>query len=156
LSAVFSPDGSRIITASDDRTAKVWDSSSAKLLLNIQGHSNSVRSAAFSPDGSRIVTASDDRTAKVWDSSSAKLLLNIQDHSNSVLSAAFSPDGSRIVTASDDHTANVYPISIDAYLRQNCPSLLALGILTDYGVPADQAQEVQYVCQRWATPTPSR
>ena len=66
-SAQFSPDGSRIVTASDDHTARVWDAASGKPLGEPMRHEDDVKSAQFSPDGSRIVTASDDKTARVWD-----------------------------------------------------------------------------------------
>ncbi len=55
------------MTASDDRTAKVWDAKSGAEVLTLKGHTKEVKSAAFSPDGSRVVTGSDDKTAKVWD-----------------------------------------------------------------------------------------
>jgi hypothetical protein len=66
-SAVFSPDGARIVTASWDKTAKVWDARTGAKLVDLAGHDSSVKSAVFSPDGARIVTASYDNTAKVWD-----------------------------------------------------------------------------------------
>jgi WD40 repeat protein len=62
-----SPDGSRIVTASEDKTARIWDAASAKEIAVLRGHDRGVTSAAFSPDGSRIVTASEDRTARIWD-----------------------------------------------------------------------------------------
>jgi WD40 repeat protein len=65
--AAFSPDGSRIVTASADKTARIWDAASAKEIAVLRGHDGSVNSAAFSPDGSRIVTASADKTAHIWD-----------------------------------------------------------------------------------------
>ena len=55
-SASFSPDGSRIVTGSDDKTAKVWDAKSGAEVLTLKGHTGGVNSASFSPDGSRIVT----------------------------------------------------------------------------------------------------
>ena len=58
MSASFSPDGSRIVTGSDDRTAKVWDARTGAELLTLKGHTDAVSSASFSPDGSRIVTGS--------------------------------------------------------------------------------------------------
>jgi WD40 repeat protein len=66
-SAAFSPDGSRIVTASDDNTARIWDAATAKEIAVLRGHGNAVWSAKFSPDGSRIVTASGDKTARIWD-----------------------------------------------------------------------------------------
>src|SRR5262249_37348532 len=101
-SAAFSPDGSRIVTASGDRTARIWDAASAKEIALLRGHDRSVSSAAFSPNGSRIVTASSDNTARIWDAASAKEIAVLRGHDRSVSSAAFSPDGSRIVTASED------------------------------------------------------
>src|SRR5262249_14923230 len=52
----FSPDGARIVTASADRTAKVWDARTGTPALGLKGHTGGVWSAAFSPDGARIVT----------------------------------------------------------------------------------------------------
>ncbi|MBL8764741.1 MAG: hypothetical protein JNM07_10780, partial [Phycisphaerae bacterium] len=66
-SAAFSPDGARLVTASGDETARVWDAATGRELLRLEGHAGVVLSAAFSPDGARLVTASDDQTARVWD-----------------------------------------------------------------------------------------
>ncbi|MFM7539511.1 MAG: WD40 repeat domain-containing protein, partial [Planctomycetota bacterium] len=66
-SAQFSHDGNRIVTASKDKTAKVWDAKTGAELFSLKGHTDYLTSAQFSPDGNRIVTASWDQTAKVWD-----------------------------------------------------------------------------------------
>ncbi len=107
-SAAFSPDGSRIVTASTDKTAKVWNAESGKELLTLTGHGDTLLSASFGPDGRRIVTASGDKTAKVWDADTGKELLTITGHGGTVYDARFSPDGRRIVTASGDKTAKVW------------------------------------------------
>ena len=67
MSAAYSPDGARIVTASGDQTAKVWDAVTGKELMTLMGHDDLVRSVSYSPDGARIVTASNDGTAKIWD-----------------------------------------------------------------------------------------
>jgi hypothetical protein len=105
VSAVFSPEGDRIVTASWDDTAGVWDPDGT-LLSTLEGHTNSVNSAVFNPEGDRIVTASSDDTAGVWDPDGT--LLATLNHDNNVLSAVFNPDGDRIVTAADDNTARVW------------------------------------------------
>ncbi|MEL6903345.1 MAG: ribosome assembly protein 4, partial [Cyanobacteria bacterium J06606_4] len=107
--ASFSPDGSRIVTASEDQTARVWDAASGQQIAELGGHSATVLNASFSPvDGSRIVTASEDQTARVWDATSGQQIAELGGHSATVLNASFSPDGSRIVTASEDNSARVW------------------------------------------------
>jgi WD40 repeat protein len=61
-SAAFSPDGQRILTASSDNTARLWNLS-GQALVTFGGHTAEVWSAVFSPDGRRVLTASDDATA---------------------------------------------------------------------------------------------
>ena len=80
VSAAFSPDGSRIVTASWDKTARIWDAATAKEIAVLRGHDGPVVSAAFSPDGSRIVTASEDKTARIWDAATAKEIAVLRGH----------------------------------------------------------------------------
>ncbi len=108
LSACYSPDGLRVVTASNDKTAKIWDAETGAEMLTLRGHSGVVNSASFSPDGSRVITASQDKTAKVWDAKTGAELLSLKGHSMLVMRASFSPDGSRIVTAGGDKTAKVW------------------------------------------------
>jgi WD40 repeat protein/energy-coupling factor transporter ATP-binding protein EcfA2 len=110
MSAAFSPDGKRIVTASRDMTARVWDAATGKPIGEpLKGHGDVVRSAAFSPDGRRIVTASDDTTARIWDAETGKPIGEpLKGHEYALTSAAFSAEGTRIVTASEDKTARVW------------------------------------------------
>ena len=78
MSVAFSPDGQRIVTGSEDRTAKVWEAASGHELVTLKGHSNGILSVAFSPDGQRIVTGSLDQTAKVWEAANGQELLHAQ------------------------------------------------------------------------------
>ncbi|MCA9962707.1 MAG: hypothetical protein KC423_00635, partial [Anaerolineales bacterium] len=55
----------RIVVASDDGTARLWNGE-GEVLAVLEGHTSGVNTAAFNQDGSRIVTASDDGTARVW------------------------------------------------------------------------------------------
>ncbi len=105
--AEFSPDGSRIVTCSEDRTAKIWDASTGRELATLAGHDGFVWRARFSPDGNRVVTASFDNTAKIW-YANGTLLATLVGHQFYVVDAAFSPDGTRVVTASYDGTARLW------------------------------------------------
>ena len=60
----YSPDGSRVVSASYDKTARIWDATTGRQLLELRGHTDRLRCAAFSPDGRQVVTASLDRTAR--------------------------------------------------------------------------------------------
>ncbi len=107
-SASFSPDGTRVVTASFDKTARVWDAASSKPIGEPLRHDGAVNSASFSPDGTRVVTASFDKTARVWDAASGQPLGEPLRHKDIVRSASFSPDGTRVVTASEDKTARMW------------------------------------------------
>ena len=109
-SVIFSPDGKRIATASQDKTAKIWDATTGQLLLTLTGHTDSVNNISYSPDGKLIATASDDHTAKVWDAITGKELLTLTGHADAVWRIAFSPDGTRLATASVDSTAKVWDV----------------------------------------------
>ena len=107
-SAQFSADGQRVVTASDDGTARLWDATTGKPIGEPMKHEKSVVSAQFSPGGQRVVTASRDNTARLWDAASGKPIGEPMKHEKSVSSAQFSPDGKLVVTASWDKTARVW------------------------------------------------
>jgi WD40 repeat protein len=110
LGAAFSSDGTKIVTASRDGTARIWASersSHEPVRLFVHPRGTVVFSAAFSPDGSRIVTASADGVARIWrvDGKDEPITLR---HTEQVNKATFSPSGDWIVTASTDRTAKLW------------------------------------------------
>jgi WD40 repeat protein len=107
-SAAYSPDGTRIVTSSRDKTARIWDARTGVQLAALSGHDSAVVCAAYSPDGTRIVTSSFDKTARIWDARTGAQLAVLSGHDSFVVSAAYSPDGARIVTASTDKTARIW------------------------------------------------
>jgi WD40 repeat protein len=99
-SAVFSPDGQRVLTASEDETARIWDLSGHQLAI-LRGHEGQVIRAIFSPpDGRLILTGSIDKTARLW-SADGELLATLKGHTADVGHLAFSPDGKLMLTAVD-------------------------------------------------------
>ena len=65
-SVAFSPDGTKIISGSGDKTIKIWDANTGQCLKTLKEHKYSVNSVAFSPDGTKIISGSYDDTIKIW------------------------------------------------------------------------------------------
>jgi WD40 repeat protein len=80
-----------------DKTARIWDAATGKVIGILNGHEGTLPTATFSPDGSRILTASQDGTARVWDAANGNEIAALK-HGGTVNSAEFSPDGRYIVT----------------------------------------------------------
>jgi tetratricopeptide (TPR) repeat protein len=117
LSVAWSPDGSRLATASEDGTALVWDARTGQPALVLRGHGYAVFSVCWSPDGERLATASLDATARVWDARTGQEALVLRGPGGGVQAVSWSPDGERLATASDDKTARVW----DARTKQPGP-----------------------------------
>ena len=94
-SAVFSPDGSRIVTGSEDMTAKIWDSNTGDELQTLVSHRRKVIGVAFSSDGNRVVTGSTDQTLRTWNVHTGKLIETDNTH-DSLECVTYSPDGTKI------------------------------------------------------------
>ncbi|SDR51307.1 WD40 repeat [Paraburkholderia fungorum] len=108
--ANFSPDGKRVVTASWDGIARIWDVSTAQEIGELKGHQGRIFFAVYSQDGKRIATASEDKTARVWDAVNYQEIGPPMAHHNQVLSASFNSDGTRIVTASQDKNAHIWDV----------------------------------------------
>ncbi len=107
-SATFSPDGARLLTASEDGVARIWDPGNGALIAELKGHEKGIISAQFNLRGTKIVTASIDHTARIWDTATGAQLVRISGHGGIVFSAAFSPDEKIVATASADGTARLW------------------------------------------------
>lgn len=107
-SVAYSPDGVRVVTASHDGTAQLWNGSTGTTIGEPMRHGKPVFFATFSPDNLCVVTVSDDGTARLWDASSGVAKGDAMRHDGGVVSARFSPDGLKLVTASHDGTARLW------------------------------------------------
>lgn len=101
-------DGTRLVSASRDRTAHIWNVASGESEHTLSGHSDYLNSASFSPDGDFIVTTSDDKSAILWDAQDGTSVMTLRAHVMPIKGATFSPNGKYLATVSDDGTARVY------------------------------------------------
>ena len=104
----FSPDGTRLASASWQKTIKIWNSSTGQELLTLRGHTQCVTGVAFSPDGMWLASSSDDQTVKVWDVSSGRETNTLHGHTDVVKSVVFSPNGRCLASASNDRTIKIW------------------------------------------------
>lgn len=129
FTAMFNKDGSKVLTSSADRTAKIFDAYTGTVLQSFEGHGNFVSSAEFSPDEKRVLTTSYDNTIRLWDAEtgsllntsygqglrqfffsqakmfgSEKLSFTNQDQQR-FLFGTFSPDGTEVITTTDNGMA---------------------------------------------------
>ncbi len=108
-SVSFSPKGDRIVTASADCTARLWDLS-GNLLVEFKGHRDEVWSVNFSPNGKYLATTSKDGTVRLWNLAGNEIA-QFQGHYGCVTSVSFSPNGRNFVTTSADGTAKLWNFS---------------------------------------------
>jgi WD40 repeat protein len=102
----FDPSGDRIVSASEDRTLKLWRRD-GELLANLVGHGGKVRDVSFSPLGNLIASASEDRTVRLWEPDGT-LVTTLKGHRDYVLAVCFSPDGQTIVSAGYDRAIKIW------------------------------------------------
>jgi WD40 repeat protein len=115
--ARFSPDGKRLLTATNDGTARVWTATGDEVSVLRESHGSVILDAAWSEDGSLVVTAGIDQTARVWDPSTGEVIAFLRGHADAVNTAVFAPGGRTVATGSADSDARLWELGRPVVLR---------------------------------------
>ncbi len=103
--AVFSPDGRTLLTAGNDKTARLWDAATGQAKGEPMRHEGAVWAATFSPDGKLLVTGGTDMNARVWDTATGRQQGGSIPHEGTVLAVGFGRDSRTVLTAGSDNAA---------------------------------------------------
>lgn len=97
--AAFLPDGQSAVTASFDRTLKIWDLATQKAIRTMEGHTGIVLSVAITSDGNLVASGASDNTIRLWDVPKNAPLATLPVHDAAATAVAITPDGKTFATA---------------------------------------------------------
>ena len=95
-------DGRLLASGGYDKTIKVWDTTTLREPVTLEGHSGVIWSIAFSPGGTMLVSASEDCTVRLWDTATGQQRTALDRHTDSVDAVAWSADGKMVASASGE------------------------------------------------------
>lgn len=104
----FSPDGTRIASASFDKSVRLWDGASGAFLATLRGHVGAVHQVAWSADSRLLVSGSRDSTLKVWDIRTKKLAQDLPGHADEVYAVDWAPDGASVASGGKDRVLKLW------------------------------------------------
>jgi WD40 repeat protein/serine/threonine protein kinase len=109
-SAVFSPDGKRLLISGPENSARRLDAATGKAIEPPANHPARVFAAVYRRDGKRFLTICEDNSVRIWDAESGEVLGQPLAHPNAVLGADFHPAGERVVTACKDQALRIWDL----------------------------------------------
>jgi len=107
VSMAVSPDGEWLVSASHDKTLKIWEVPSGNCRATLTGHTNEIRSVTITPDGKQIISGAHDHTIRVWNSSNGKQLAKWKASKHFVLSVTAMPDNRRVISSGAGNDPNL-------------------------------------------------
>ncbi|QFS43313.1 serine/threonine protein kinase [Nostoc sphaeroides CCNUC1] len=116
-SIAVSPDGKTLASGSQDKTIKLWNLATGKLIRTLTGHSNLVNSVAFSRDGKTLASGSTDGSIKLWNLATGEQIRTLRGHSDSVISIAISPDGKTLASGNFDASVKLWNLANGEQIR---------------------------------------
>jgi serine/threonine protein kinase len=108
---IWSPNGQRIASVSNDKSMQVWDTSTGKLFIIHRNVSSGINAVTWSPDGRYIATGANDKMVQVFDAITRNNVFTYRGHRGYVTTVAWSPDGKLLASAGVDHTMQVWATS---------------------------------------------
>jgi WD40 repeat protein len=113
----FTPDGHHVLSASFDKTLRLWDVETGREVRRFTGHQGSVIAVAVSTDGKRALSAAFDGTVRLWNVDTGEELLRIKTRCLHNHGVAFSPDGSRAATCGNETAIREWNLQTGEELR---------------------------------------
>ena len=117
LAVAYSFDGKYIASASMDKTIKIWEVETGRLLRTLTGHTDHVYSVSYSPDGKYIASGSNDNTIKIWEVATGECIRTLTGHTSYVKSVMYSPDGKYLATGSWDKTIKLWEVETGGCIK---------------------------------------
>ncbi|MCJ7734417.1 MAG: TIR domain-containing protein [Anaerolineales bacterium] len=110
IHALWSSDGSRILSVSTDGSVEVWDSETGQGIFELSGHTDAVNYGEWSSDGKRIVTVSSDGTARIWNAENGQEITTLTGHRGEINYATWIDAGARLATAGSDGDVRIWMV----------------------------------------------
>jgi WD40 repeat protein len=141
---VCSPHGNIIVSASTDKTIRIWGSYTGTLKRTLNGHTDAVLAVAISSDGKKIVSGSADKTMRIWDIETGKQHYIINHHLAAVNTLAITPDNKTIITGCANGKIQLWNLSsgeLYSTLENYSTAISCIAIHPDGKIIASSSQD---------------